>query len=149
MAKWRGQNRRWMAGAAKADSKWEGKLRDTVLKDTEYHPDKISYSVEHTYTPDFLIKKRNRALTENGSAKICNIYIEAKGRFRESSEASKYKWIRDSLPDGDKLVFLFHSPHKPMPHAKTRKDGTKQTHAEWAERNNFRWFDEDTIKELL
>lgn len=133
MAKWR-QNRRWMAGAAKADSKWEGKLRDTVLKGTEYHPDKLPYTIEHNYTPDF---------------KHGNIYIEAKGRFRDSAEASKYKWIAASLPPPLRLVFLFHSPHKPMPHAKARKDGTKQTHAEWAERNGFRWFDEETIKEIL
>jgi len=26
------------------------------------------------------------------------------------------------------------------PGAKRRKDGTKRSHAEWAERNNFRWF---------
>lgn len=140
MAKW---SRRWMAGAAKADSKWEGKLRDTVLKDTVYHPNKIDYRVKHTYSPDFMVVR--------GDMYKDNIvtYIEAKGRFRDSTEASKYKWIRESLPAGTELVFLFHSPHKPMPHAKTRKDGTKQTHAEWAERNGFRWFDEDTIKEIL
>ena len=26
-----------------------------------------------------------------------------------------------------------------MPQAKKRKDGTKRTHAEWAEKNNFKW----------
>ena len=138
MAKWR-QNRRWMAGAAKADSKWEGKLRDTVLKDAEYHPEKIPYTIEHKYEPDFMIGKFSESV----------IFIEAKGRFRDSAEASKYKWVRESLNNNEELVFLFHTPHKPMPHAKARKDGTKQTHAEWAERNGFRWFDEETIKEIL
>ena len=27
-----------------------------------------------------------------------------------------------------------------MPQAKRRKDGTKRSHAEWAEANKFRWF---------
>ena len=32
-----------------------------------------------------------------------------------------------------------------MPGAKMRKDRTKRTHAEWAEKNNFRWYSEDTL----
>ena len=43
------------------------------------------------------------------------------------------------------LVFLFQKPFSPMPQAKKRKDGTKRTHAEWAETNNFRWYSEDTL----
>ena len=43
------------------------------------------------------------------------------------------------------LVFLFQKPFSPMPGATIRKDGTKRTHAEWAETNNFRWYSEDTL----
>ena len=32
-----------------------------------------------------------------------------------------------------------------MPGAKRRKDGTKRSHAEWANANGFRWFSEETI----
>ena len=32
-----------------------------------------------------------------------------------------------------------------MPAAKRRKDGTKRSHAEWAEANGFRWFSEYTL----
>ena len=32
-----------------------------------------------------------------------------------------------------------------MPQAKKRKDGTKRSHAEWAETNGFRWFTEQTL----
>ena len=32
-----------------------------------------------------------------------------------------------------------------MPQAKKRKDGTKRSHKEWAEANDFRWFSEETI----
>lgn len=45
------------------------------------------------------------------------------------------------------LVFLFSNPYSPMPQAKKRKDGTKRTHAEWAETNGFRWFAEKTLPE--
>jgi len=42
-------------------------------------------------------------------------------------------------------VFLFSNPSAPMPSAKLRKDGTKRSHAEWAEKNGFRWFSEDSL----
>ena len=122
------------SGEKAADSKWEAKLRDGVLKDAEFHSEKIEYQVDHKYTPDWT----------HGS-----YVIEAKGRFRESSEASKYKWIRNVLVDRE-LVFLFMKPDLAMPHAKKRKKcGTKQTHAEWAEKNKFQWFTEDTIIAIL
>jgi hypothetical protein len=128
------RNRRWHNYSdVKVDSKWEEKLRTGVLKEQIYHPARVPYTVEHTYEPDW---------------RVGNILIEAKGRFRESSEAAKYKWIRKALVD-EELVFLFMKPNTPMPHAKKRKDGTKQTHAEWAERNGFRWFTEETIRDIL
>ena len=67
----------------------------------------------------------------------------------DSTEAAKYVWIRKRLKKNEELVFLFMKPNTPMPHARKRKDGTKRTHAEWAEKNNFRWFTEETIKEIL
>lgn len=128
-------NRRWMAGAAKADSKWEGKLRDTIFKELGWQGDKIEYVIPHKYTPDFV----------HGE-----VLIESKGRFRESSEARKYKHIRDALlPLKKELVFVFYNPATPMPHAKKRKDGTKLTHGEWADKNGFRWFTEHTVKDAL
>ena len=32
-----------------------------------------------------------------------------------------------------------------MPAAKRRKNGTKFTHAEWAEKNKFKWYSEKTF----
>ena len=43
------------------------------------------------------------------------------------------------------LVFVFANPSAPMPRAKKRKDGTKRSHAEWAEANGFRWFTENNL----
>ena len=42
-------------------------------------------------------------------------------------------------------MFLFSNPDAPMPQAKKRRDGTKRSHAEWAEANEFRWFIEQTL----
>ncbi|QBJ00575.1 endonuclease [Vibrio phage vB_VpP_BA6] len=127
-------NRRWMQGQRKADSKFEQELKDGVLKDFDFQHGKIPYAIPHTYRPDFVKD---------------NLIIEAKGRFRDSAEARKYLFIRDALEENQELVFLFYNPQTPMPFAKKRKDGTKQTHAEWAERNNFKWYTKETIKEIL
>ena len=53
--------------------------------------------------------------------------------------------MRKALKPNQELVFLFLSPYAPMPQAKRRKDGTKRTHAEWAERNKFTWYNENTL----
>jgi len=114
------------------DSKWEYLLHQGVLKSWDHHTDKIPYVVQHNYEPDFIKDK---------------VIIEAKGRFWDHAEYSKYIWIRKSLPDTMELVFLFQKPYSPMPGAKKRKDGTKRTHAEWAEANNFKWYTEETLPE--
>jgi len=114
------------------DSKWEYTLHQTLLKSWNHHTDKVPYVVEHKYEPDFVKDK---------------ILIEAKGRFWDHAEYSKYIWIRKSLPDTMELIFLFQKPYAPMPGAKKRKDGTKRTHAEWAEANEFKWYSEETLPE--
>jgi hypothetical protein len=116
------------------DSKWEFLLHKDSLQSWQHHSDKVSYIVEHKYEPDF--------------TKIINgveYLLEAKGRFWDYNEYNKYVWIRKCLKSNQELVFLFASPHSPMPQAKKRKDGTKRSHAEWAEKNKFRWFSEHTL----
>lgn len=115
------------------DSKFERELHKGVLKKAKYHNDRIAYTVESFYEPDFRWK---------------DILIEAKGRFRDRKEASKYVWVRKCLLF-EELVFVFYNPSTPMPGSQRRKDGTKQTHSEWAEKNNFRWFTKHTIKDIL
>jgi len=118
------------------DSKWEYELHSGVLKEWKIHQDKVQYVVEHHYTPDFVRELEGKT-----------ILLEAKGRFWDNAEFSKYIWIAKALPENYELVFLFANPKAPMPQAKKRKDGTRRSHAEWAEANNFRWFDEDTLPE--
>jgi hypothetical protein len=135
------RNSKWKSNKRGADSKWEADLRDGVLKDTNFKYSKIKYSIDHIYNPDF---------TYQNSVKGLITYVEAKGRFLDISEASKYIWIRQYLSKNhEELIFLFYNPETPMPNAKKRKDGTKRTHREWAEKNNFKWFTEHTILEYL
>ena len=116
------------------DSVWEYLLHDTILKDWEHHADKVKYIVEHSYEPDFVRTLQSKV-----------ILLESKGRFWDYAEYSKYKWIREKLPENTELVFLFANPASPMPGATIRKDGTKRTHGEWATANKFRWYTEATL----
>ena len=116
------------------DSLWEHVLHETILQDWKHHWDNIDYVVKHKYEPDFV------KLIDNKT-----ILLEAKGRFCDYAEYSKYIHIREALPKGYELVFLFQKPFAPMPQAKKRKDGTKRTHAEWAETNNFTWYNEESL----
>ena len=117
------------------DSGWEYKLHSHVLAKWSHHSDKIEYVIEHKYEPDF--------------TKVIDgveYLLEAKGRFWDHAEYSKYIHIREALNKSyTELVFLFQKPYAPMPGAKMRKNGTKRTHAEWAEKNNFTWYSEDTL----
>jgi len=116
------------------DSAWEYDIHQTILKDWKHHWDRIEYVIQHKYEPDFVKKIDGKT-----------ILLEAKGRFWDHAEYSKYIHIREALPLTTELVFLFQKPYAPMPGAKIRKSGTKRTHAEWAETNNFRWYSEDTL----
>ena len=122
------------------DSWLEYRLHESALKDAEHHcskEDRIVYSVPHTYEYDFIFECDHVAYV-----------VEAKGRFRDSNEARKYIHIRDALFKWNlenkscrkaELLLIFENSSTPMPFAKKRKDGTKQTHGEWATRNGFRW----------
>jgi hypothetical protein len=115
----------------KYDSKFEKELHETVLNKCEFHKGTYPYYIYHEYEPDFVIGK---------------ILIETKGRFRTSAEARKYKAIREYLPKGWELVFVFQNHNTPFPHAKRRKKcGTKMTHGEWATKNGFTWYTPRTV----
>lgn len=67
----------------------------------------------------------------------------------DAAEAQKYKWIKESLPPQSELVFVFEDPTKAIHFQKKRKDGTRMTHGEWAEKQGFRWFTLDSFMEFL
>ncbi len=119
------------------DSKWEYELHQEELKNWEHHTNKVDYVIEHKYEPDF-IKVINKK----------QILLEAKGRFWDYAEYNKYVWIKKSLKKNQELVFLFSNPSAPMPGAKRRRDGTKRTHAEWAEANEFKWYSRESLPKV-
>ena len=121
------------------DSGLEKRLHEGVLKRWKVHPEQLAYIIKSHYHPDF------------GGRKIkgINYIIEAKGRFWDSKEYSKYLWIRESLPEDYKLIFIFENPNTPMPNAKKRKDGTKRTMGEWAESHGFEYYTEANFPKEL
>ena len=116
------------------DSNWEHELHNGLLKQWDHHTKQVSYIIEHVYEPDFVRIMGDQI-----------ILLEAKGRFWDFAEYSKYIWIKKALPPNTSLVFLFANPSAPMPQAKRRKDGTKRSHGEWASANGFDWYSEDSL----
>jgi restriction endonuclease len=83
----------------------------------KYESIKLPYRLERTYSPDYYIVDHD-------------FYIETKGLLDRDSKA-KMVAVKQQHPDVD-IRFVFMHPHKKIP-------GTKQTHAQWAERNGFLW----------
>ena len=108
------------------DSLWEHELHNGLLQGWKHHTNQISYTIEHTYHPDFVKKVGKKT-----------VLLEAKGRFWDYAEFSKYLWIKKALPKDFELIFLFANPSAPMPNAPRRKDGTKRSHGEWASANGL------------
>lgn len=126
-------------GLPKGYDSWpEYNLHQGLLKDEMFHPPKVEYTVERKYEPDFLIDHKD------------GVYLlEFKGYFRDAPEASKYTWVRKALPEGHELLFIFDKIDKPIHFKPKRKGcGTKMTHGQWAEKNNFRFFDESTFEQF-
>ena len=113
-------------------SRFESYCHKALGDECDFEPVTIEYSMEHKYTPDFVPKHND------------HILIECKGRFRSSAEAAKYRAIRECNPSKE-IIFIFMNPDCPMPHTKKRKDGTRNTHGEWATKNGFRWY---TMKDI-
>ena len=93
-----------------------------------YEPITIEWQVKpKQYTPDFSITRKDGT----------EMLIEYKG-FLWAEDKQKMKAVRQQYPDLD-IRFVFADAHKPVHGAKTRKNGTKQSHAEWAEDNGYLW----------
>lgn len=111
------------------DSMLEKRLHETVLKDCSHHnkDELVSYSVPHTYEPDFVYEKDGK-----------KFLIETKGRFQDSSEARKYTFVREHLPPNTELVFIWQKALTAFPFSRRRKDGTRMSQDEWADNHGFR-----------
>lgn len=119
------------------DSLLEKRLHEGPLKECRFHDkaDKIQYSEPHSYEPDFVTERNGKT-----------IYIETKGRFRDSSEARKYLFIREVLErEGKELIFVWDKRGTAFPFSKRRKDGTRMTHEEWADKEGFKHWCKDNF----
>ena len=94
-----------------------------------YEPEKLAYYVERHYVPDL---------------KVGTMYVELKGYFRQDAQR-KMKAVKAQHPELD-IRFVFQNANATIQGAKKRKDGSKMTCAEWAERNGF-VYSEGTIPE--
>jgi hypothetical protein len=120
------------------DSKFEKTLDNGPLSVATYHPKRIRYVIperEAWYEPDWTYK---------------DWVIEGKGRFRSHSDAGRYLHIRKSVEkDGKRFIFVFMNPSLPMPGAKRRRNGSKLSHKEWAEKHGFEWATPETIGDII
>lgn len=104
-----------------------------------FHTSKVPYVIQKTYNPDFTITYPDGKI----------VFVEAKGYFQDAQEIQKYDWIRDALPEDQELVFVFENPKKPIHFRSKRKDGTKMSHGEWADKLKFRHYTLETMGELI
>ena len=100
-----------------------------ILTGFDYEPFTIPYVISRSYRPDFV---------HSASGTL----VECKGYFRDG-DTKKYTSIRDSLPEGQELVFVLMSPNK-----KIRK-GAKMTMSEWCDKEGILWYNIETLQELI
>jgi hypothetical protein len=100
-----------------------------VLQGFEYEPITVPYVIHRNYRPDFV---------HAASGTV----VECKGFFREG-DTKKYTSVRDSLPKGQRLVFVLMHPNKKI------RRGAKMTMAEWCDKEGIMWYTIDTLQELI
>ena len=83
----------------------------------EYESEKLSYTIEHNYTPDFVLPNYT--------------YLEAKG-YWSPEDRRKILNVKKSNPEID-LRMVFQSPYN------TISKKSKTTYAKWCERHDIPW----------
>ena len=82
-----------------------------------YESEKLSYTIEHNYTPDFVLPNYT--------------YLEAKG-YWAPEDRRKILAVKKSNPDVD-IRMVFQSPYN------TISKKSKTTYAQWCERHDIPW----------
>ena len=83
----------------------------------EYESTKISYTIPHNYTPDFVLPN--------------HVVLEAKG-YWDAADRRKMKAVKEQNPDLD-IRMVFQSPYN------TISKKSKTTYAQWCERHDIPW----------
>ena len=92
-------------------------LLDGLGVSYEYESEKLGYTIEHTYTPDFVLPNYT--------------YIEAKG-YWSPSDRRKILNVLKANPEID-LRMVFQSPYN------TISKRSKTTYAKWCEKHDIPW----------
>ena len=108
----------------KKEIKFRSKLEErvaTLLEQLgisyEYETEKLSYTIEHTYTPDFVLPNY--------------VYLETKG-YWDAADRRKVLAVKRDNPDVD-LRMVFQSPYN------TISKKSKTTYAKWCEKHDIPW----------
>ena len=86
--------------------------------DYEYETTKVSYYIEHNYTPDFVLPNKH-------------VVLECKG-YWDSADRRKIKNVIEQNPQLD-IRMVFQSPYNKI----SKK--SKTTYAKWCDRHNIKW----------
>jgi hypothetical protein len=117
----------------KFKSKFEQKIHGELAKvgvESNYEAEKIGYTIEYKYSPDFPVMKKNGEL----------MYLEAKGIF-EYEDRRKHVAISKQHPEHD-IRFIFYSDYKLNKNAKMRYSG-------WCDKHGFKYCIQTIPKEWL
>ena len=108
----------------KPDIKFRSKLEENVASlleglgiSYEYEAEKLSYVIEHRYTPDFKLPNYK--------------YLEVKG-YWDAEDRRKILAVKKDNPDID-LRMVFQSPYN------TISKKSKTTYAKWCEKHDIPW----------
>ena len=108
----------------KKEIKFRSKLEErvaTLLEQLgisyEYETEKLSYTIEHTYTPDFVLPNY--------------VYLETKG-YWDAADRRKVLAVKRDNPEVD-LRMVFQSPYN------TISKKSKTTYAKWCEKHDIPW----------
>ena len=83
----------------------------------EYEPERLSYTIEHNYTPDFVLPNY--------------VYLETKG-YWDPADRRKVLAVKRDNPDVD-LRMVFQAPYN------TISKKSKTTYAMWCEKHAIPW----------
>ena len=105
-------------------SKFKSKLEERIATlfvtlgvQYEYESEKISYTIQHHYCPDFVLPN--------------HVYLEAKG-YWAPADRRKILAVKKDNPDMD-LRMVFQAPYNKI------SKRSKTTYAKWADKNGFPW----------
>ena len=108
----------------KKTSKFRSKLEENIAAlldglgvSFQYESEKLGYTIEHTYTPDFVLPNY--------------VYIEAKG-YWAPSDRRKILNVKKANPEVD-LRMVFQSPYNKI------NKKSKTTYAMWCEKHDIPW----------